>query len=386
MPDKVVLLFAAGLRSGDLAKMPHLRGLVASGDEAALAPSFPCLAAPVEACLLTGVGADRHGVVGDWSFDRRRQAVVPCTGRGTGDGPRFGHPAIRDILRDHDPQLASAAVGNGAAPRANWLEAAAQAARRQPDFLYLHVGELAEVAQRAGPDSAELHLALAEVDRTLGELVDVVDRAYGEPAPLWLVAGGFAVSPVESVCFPNRILHQAGLLALRDGDAGVIVDFERSAAFAVVNRQLSHIYVAGGERATIAEIAKLFASEAEIAETLIGDERRRFDLDHEQAGDAILISTADSWQAYPWWSEERHAPASARDAFSPNKLGADPLEWFARDGRTPLDVSLVQGSHGAPARDAAQRSVIFSSEPGVLAGGVLADTDVCDLVLRQFGI
>ena len=34
----------------------------------------------------------------------------------------------------------------------------------------------------------------------------------------------------------------------------------------------------------------------------------------------------------------------------------------------------------------AQRGVIISSEKGVLVGAAMSDTDVCELVLRQFGI
>jgi hypothetical protein len=52
----------------------------------------------------------------------------------------------------------------------------------------------------------------------------------------------------------------------------------------------------------------------------------------------------------------------------------------------PLDATLVKGSHGAPPRDEAQRGIIIASEKGVLVGPALADTDVCELVLRQFGI
>ena len=386
MPDQVILLVVAGLRGGDLARMPQLRSLIATGDEAALAPSFPCLAGPVEASLLTGVAAERHGVVGDWLFDHQRRTIDRWTDRWTDGSPRFESPPIWDILREHDPQLVSAVVGWGAAPRANWLESTIETAQRRPDFLYLYLAELAEVAQRSGPDSAELHLALAEVDRTLGQLIAAINDAYGSQAPLWLVTGGFTVSPVERACYPNQILHQAGLLALRDSDSGPIADLERSAALAIVNRQLSHVYVAGGDRSTIAEVAKLFAAQTEIAETLVGAQRRRFDLEHANSGDVILISTPESWQAYPWWGDVAHAPAWAREVGAMHKLGADPLELFACDGRAPLDPSLLKGSHGAPARDESQRSVIYSSEPGVLAGGLLADTDVCDLVLRQFGI
>jgi hypothetical protein len=52
----------------------------------------------------------------------------------------------------------------------------------------------------------------------------------------------------------------------------------------------------------------------------------------------------------------------------------------------PLDATLVKGSHGAPAVDASQRGVLLSSQRGVFVEGPTADTDVADIVLRQFGV
>jgi hypothetical protein len=52
----------------------------------------------------------------------------------------------------------------------------------------------------------------------------------------------------------------------------------------------------------------------------------------------------------------------------------------------PLDATLVRGSHGAPAREDRQRGVLLASQPGVFEGPPMADTDVFDVVLRQFGI
>lgn len=387
MSDRVILLVLAGLRRRDLDAMPRLRALLAPGDEAVLAPSFPCLGGPVQAGLLTGVTPDRHGIVADSRFDRSLRTIE----RNLALFSHLEQPPIAEILRQHDPQLASSIigfqspVGRGAAPRDN-LKAAIDALRHSPDFLYLYLADLADVAQRCGPDSHELQTALSDVDDMLGELIASVEEASGAPGPLWLVTGGFTVSPIESVFLPNRVLYETGWLELCDGDAGPIADLNRSRAFALVDRQVSHVFVADGQPATIAQVAKLFRSQDEIDETLDGEERRRFDLEHRNSGDVILISAPDSWQAYPWWSEPEVAPAWARRTGAAHKLGADPLELFSREGQVPLDLQLIQGSHGAPARDERQRSVILSSEPGVLAGGVLADTDVCDLVLRQFGI
>ena len=386
MSDQVVLLVIAGLRHKDLAAMPRLQSRMAEGDEAVLAPGFPCLAGPVQANLLTGVSADRHGVTADWRFDRTRRTID----RRPSVFDRLESPPIGEIMRRHDPRLVAAAIGRGETASARQtLEIGLENARRRPHFLYLYLDDLARAAQRFGPDGAELQHALAELDDALAAWFAAIEEAYGRKAPLWLATGGYVVSPVESVCHPNRILHQAGWLELRDGPTGPVADLERSRALAVVDRQISHVYVAGGQRAMIAEVARLFESQAEIAEiaeVVCGDERRKFDLEHPHSGDVVLISAPRSWQAYPWWSEARHAPAWAGEADSPHKLGADPLELFAVDGRTPLDTALIKGSHGAPARDEAQRSLILSSEPGVIAGRLLADTDACDLVLRQFGI
>jgi len=101
-----------------------------------------------------------------------------------------------------------------------------------------------------------------------------------------------------------------------------------------------------------------------------------------------LISTSNSWQAYYWWLDDDRAPAFARTVDIHRKPGYDPVEMFwdpAANG-IPLDATLVKGSHGAPALTSAQRGVLLSSERGVFVERPLADTDVADIVLRQFGI
>jgi hypothetical protein len=409
MPDQVVLLVLAGLRRRDLAHMPRLQALLAPGDEAVLAPSFPCLAGPVQANLLTGATPDRHGIVADCLFarDEGEFAARPVS------TDSLQRPPIWEILRQHDPQLVSAAWGSefacaesesrrdvraphgkpspqpspkGRGGGADLTPAIELARHRRPDFFYVYLDNLAQVAQRTGPDSDELRQALAELDESLGKLFCAAPDSYGQTRPLWLVTGAYAVSPVRNVFHPNRVLREAGLLELRETGSGPVADLARSRAFAVVDRQLSHVFVAEGQRQTIAKVASLFGRRPEIAEVLSGESRRKYDLEHPRAGDVVLASSPDSWQAYPWWDVTGEAPPWAHAAGAPHKLGADPLEMFGGEVAAPLDTALIKGSHGAPARDESQRSVIFSSEPGVLAGRLLSDTDVCDLVLRQFGI
>ena len=52
----------------------------------------------------------------------------------------------------------------------------------------------------------------------------------------------------------------------------------------------------------------------------------------------------------------------------------------------PLDATLIRGSHGAPAVDAAQQTVLLASKPILPDGPTVADTDVFGIVMKQFGV
>jgi hypothetical protein len=86
--------------------------------------------------------------------------------------------------------------------------------------------------------------------------------------------------------------------------------------------------------------------------------------------------------------DDARAPRFARTVDIHRKPGYDPVELHVDPATRsiPLDARLVRGSHGAPAVTEAQRGVLLSSQRGTFIERPLADTDVCELVLRQFGI
>jgi hypothetical protein len=135
-------------------------------------------------------------------------------------------------------------------------------------------------------------------------------------------------------------------------------------------------------------VKQLFLGREGIDEVLCGDDLARYDLNHANAGEVVLVSSPNSWQAYYWWLDDARAPKFARAVDIHQKPGYDPVELhfdFATKS-VPLDATRVKGSHGAPARRHWQHGVLLTSQPGVLEGPPMADTDVFDLVLRQFGI
>jgi predicted AlkP superfamily pyrophosphatase or phosphodiesterase len=263
---------------------------------------------------------------------------------------------------------------------------AAQAFR--PRFQYIYLPHLDYAAQKHGPDSQQATIALAELDEALGKLIAGERAAFGAEEPLWLIAGEYPIVPVNHVSYPNRALRDAGLLEIHTLADGEHLDVQTSAAWALVDHQFSHVFVRDRDQATIDRVVDLFRGQDGFDEVLTAAELSKYDLAHDRSGDVVLVSRADSWQAYYWWLDEARAPAFARTVDIHRKPGYDPVELFfdptARG--IPLDATLVRGSHGAPPHDARQRTVLLSSQRGVHPSQTLADVDVCDLVLRQFGV
>jgi predicted AlkP superfamily pyrophosphatase or phosphodiesterase len=445
MSEHVVLLSVTGLRGDNLAAMPNLRRLVEGGDQAALVPSFPCVTCPVQVNMTTGKPPSQHGVVANGFYWRGKRQVEMWTAW----NDVIQSPQIWDVLEQHDDRIRSAvwfpllAKGAGAewictpapihnpdgseslwcytrptelygelrdalghfplqhfwGPLANikstaWIaESAIHLAKQErPNFFYIYLPHLDYAAQKTGPQSPEAAQALAELDGVLGRLIDGFGEAYGglssrKDEPLWLVAGEYAIGPVNHVVYPNRMLREAGLMKIRETEEGELIDFAASTAWAMVDHQFSHLFINGGPE-VIARVKELFAGREGIDEVLAGDELSRYELNHERSGDVVLVSTPNSWQAYYWWLDDNRAPKFARTVDIHRKPGYDPVELHfdpATKG-IPLDAIRVKGSHGAPAREQSQHGVMLTSQPGVLEGPPMADTDVFDLVLRQFGI
>jgi len=440
MTDRVVLLSIPGLRKQDLAHMPALARLAAAGDQTSLVPSFPAVTCPVQANMTTGRTPREHGVIANGFYWRDKHEVEMWTAW----NDCILRPQIWDILHDHDPALTSAvwfplhSKGCGAdyictpapihnpdgteslwcytkptemygtlrdtlghfplqhfwGPLSNikstgWIcDSAVWAAQQyQPRFSYIYLPHLDYAAQKFGPDSEQAIKALGELDDVLARLFSGVNGAYQDGTPLWLVASEYTIVPVNHVEYPNRVLREAGLLAVKnDADGREQLDFAGSQAWGLVDHQFAHVFVQNP--AEIAQVADLFRGREGIAEVLVGEERGRYELDHERVGEVVLISKPNSWQAYYWWFDDALAPKYASTVDIHRKPGYDPVEMHLNMATrsTPLDATLVRGSHGAPARDESQRGLIIASEKGVLVGSALADTDVCDLVLRQYGI
>ena len=261
------------------------------------------------------------------------------------------------------------------------------------DFGYVYLPHLDYAAQKFGPDSAEASAACAALDEEIARLAEGAAAALGE-APLWLVASEYAITPVSHVAYPNRMLRGAGLLRVRrDEDDREVIDYSASDAWALADHQHSHVFVRDRDSAAIQRVLELFAGCEGIAEAWGSAAQAEQGLAHERTGDVVLVSESHSWQAYYWWEDDALAPRFARTVDIHRKPGYDPVEMFfdpalrqQHGGGTPLDATLVRGSHGAPPVSPEQEGVLLSSEAGLLPSGSVGDTDVFGLVANRFGL
>ncbi len=441
MRDYVVFLSIPGLRERDVTAMRNLRGAMAGGEIADLTPSFPAVTCPVQAAMTTGRPARDHGVVANGFFWRETGKVEMWTS----PADCIEQPQLWNLLGKRSEKLTSAVwfplhskqcqadyvctpapihnpdgseslwcytrpddlygtlrdelgdfpLHNFWGPMANvaasdWIaRSTVHAARKwRPSFLYIYLPHLDYAAQRTGPDSAAADQAVADLDEVLGRLIEQLREAYDEE-PLWLVAGEYAITPVRHVSYPNRVLREAGLLAVREEDDGEHLDIEGSAAFAMVDHQFSHVFVKGGDGETVRRVVDLFAGQQGIDEVLTGDQLSCYELDHPRSGEVVLVSRPDSWQAYYWWLDDTRAPGFARTVDIHRKPGYDPVE-LCFDPATksiPLDATLIKGSHGAPVRENYQHAVMLSSEPGLLTHHTgMRDTDVFGVIAKELGL
>jgi hypothetical protein len=181
---------------------------------------------------------------------------------------------------------------------------------------------------------------------------------------------------VDRAIAPNRILHEAGLLITRPTPDGPIVDYEKSAAFAMVDHQIAHVYASHPSAASVARRV-LEQAELEILD-------RRSTLNHPRAGDLLIQAPEGAWLDYRWWTDPADAPSFARMVDIHRKPGYDPLElfWDRPANGTAIDASLVHGSHGR----VHEGEALLIAAGGCTASENIAATEVADALMLLMAV
>jgi predicted AlkP superfamily pyrophosphatase or phosphodiesterase len=448
---RVAVLNVVGLSPSVLAATPRLAALArASGGVRTLVPPLPAVTTVAQSTMLTGLPPSGHGVVANGWFDRSLQEVlfwkqsnrlvagekvwetaraieptftvanlfwwfnmyssvdVSVTPRPQykADGRKipdcYTHPAtLRDRLQ---AELGPFPLFRFWGPHADlrsteWIAAAARRVEEWhgPSLSLVYLPHLDYCLQKFGPDDGRSRREFREIDR----LVDGLVGFYRERGVRTVIVSEYGIGPVSGAVEPNRILREAGLLAVRDED-GELLDAGASEAFAVCDHQVAHVYLRDGRR--VDEVRALLAKAPGVELALAGPDRAAAGLDHPRAGEIVLVSETNRWFAYPYWRPGRE-PDFARTVDIHRKPGYDPCELFVDPSRpllrtriaakllarklgmravldpVPLDPALVRGSHGRVRQPLGLEPVLFGDGLERLDGGPLPMAAVRDAIL-----
>ena len=236
-----------------------------------------------------------------------------------------------------------------------WIaRAAAEVMRQQkPEMTLVYLPHLDyEYQRKTEHDPARV----AEVDRCAGEVIDAAEEVGARV----IAVSEYGLVPVSKPVSLNVHLRNAGWLAVRDGPFGEQLLPGDSAAFAVADHQVAHLYVRDPKM--IDEVAAMVRGIDGVDRVVRPEE---VELDHPRSGELIVLAKPHAWFTYYYWLDERRAPDFARTVDIHRKPGYDPVELFMtsmpramwrlaqkklgfryRMDVIPLDPTLVRGSHG----------------------------------------
>jgi predicted AlkP superfamily pyrophosphatase or phosphodiesterase len=448
-----VVIDAVGLTPALLGEhTPNLQRLVLQGGMRPLRTVTPAVTCTAQTTFLTGLPPRDHGIVGNgwyfrdlseiwfwrqsnrlvsgerlWEAARRRDPAFSCANlfwwynmyasADIGVTPRPMYPADgrkipdcyaapSDLREELTGRLGRFPLFHFWGPGADivssrWIADCAMHVRRmrKPTLTLVYLPHLDYNLQRLGPRHPDLARDLEAIDAVCGE---IIDQARAEGAAI-IVLSEYGITEVSQPIHINRALREAGLIQVREELGHEQLDPGASAAFAVADHQIAHVYVQRPE--LLAEVKALVEELPGVERVLDEDGKAELELDHSRSGELVAIANVDAWFTYYYWLDDAKAPDHARTVDIHRKPGYDPVELFidpairfpklsiawrlakrALGLRTLMDVialdaTLVKGSHGRITDRAEDGPLLISSEPMLLPEDAVAATDVKGLIL-----
>ncbi len=452
---KTVVLNVVGLSQRLIgADTPHIRQWMEKGRLVPIEPVLPAVTCSAQATYLTGKWPAEHGIVGNgWYFQ------AECEIKFWRQSNRLvQRPKIWDVLRAEFPDFSCAnlfwwynmysTVDYSVTPRPNYLadgrkipDVYSQPAdlrdylqqelgqfplfnfwgpntsirssrwiadatlltdrRYDPTLTLVYLPHLDYNLQRYGHQHPSIASDLREIDAIVGELI-----AYYEKAGAAVVLlSEYGITDVDHPVHLNRLLRDAGYLALRREQSWELLDAGASRAFAVADHQIAHIYL--NDQSILPAVRTLLEGTEGVEQVLDKKEQARFGLNHPRSGDLVAVAGPSSWFTYYYWQDDRQAPDFARTVDIHRKPGYDPVEMFFNPAYSfpmlragwkvlkkkmgfrspmnliPLDATLVKGSHGRIDGSTDNWPVLISRNTSLLPQQSIKPTSVFDMLINQ---
>ena len=261
-----------------------------------------------------------------------------------------------------------------------------------PTLTFIYLPHLDYCLQKFGPALDTIQKELGEIDNEVKKLVTYYESRNAEV----ILLSEYGIAPVSKPIHINRVLREKGLLQIRIERGLELLDPGASKAFAVADHQVAHIYI--NDPSVEGEVLQLVNGLKGVTLVLDKAGKAQHHIDHERAGDIVLMADKDSWFTYYFWLNDAVAPDYARAVDIHKKPGYDPVEMFmtskARAGYKllrkkaglryvmdviPLDATLIKGSHGSLAVDRDYYAVLITKDGANDVGDIQA-VDVYDVI------
>ncbi|MFM9067234.1 MAG: alkaline phosphatase family protein [Planctomycetota bacterium] len=435
-------------------EMPRVAEFLRRGKLATIAPVIPAVTCSVQTTYLTGRWPSEHGIVGNgwffreesevrfwrqsnklvagdkiWDEAKRIDASFSCANLfwwynmySTVDisvTPRPMYPSdgrkLPDIytsppkLRDElQAKLGTFPLFDFWGPAttiksSDWIARAAieVADRYSPTLTLIYLPHLDYGLQRHGPDRQAVAQDLREVDQVTGNLID-----YFESRDTTVVLlSEYGITRVERPVHLNRVLRAAGLVQVREELGRELLDAGASAAFAVADHQVAHVYV--NDRSQLQRVRELLQETPGVAEVYDESRAAELHLNHPRSGDFIVLAEPDSWFTYYYWLDDARCPDFAPTVDIHRKPGYDPAELFINPELKfprlkiarkllrkklgfrylmdviPIHGELVRGSHGLAAASSAEAPVFISSRTDLVREPQISPVAIRNLLLQH---
>ena len=431
---KTVVINIVGLTQRLIGKhTPFIQSFLQNGSLSTIKPVLPAVTCSVQSTYLTGKWPTQHGIVGNgwydktdseikfwkqsnklvqadkiwdrlkaedpsftcanmfWWYNMYSSADYSVTPRPNylADGRKipdcYSHPAeLRDTLQK---ELGTFPLFHFWGPKtsikcSNWIADASMITDKlhDPTLTLIYLPHMDYNTQRHGIDFDKIGKDLEDIDAVVERLVTY----YQKKDAHIILLSEYGITNVNNPIHLNRILRKEGLLAIRVERGLELLDAGASKAFAVADHQVAHIYL--NEEHVKEQVIKILEKTLGIGQILTGEERAAHHLDHERAGDIVVIADANSWFTYYFWEDDQKAPDYARMVDIHKKPGYDPVEmmtdpkdkfimpkvaWKLLKKKIgfrsvlniiPLEAELIKGSHGRIPEDAQDYPIFISNK------------------------
>lgn len=435
---------------------PNLSALAREGTLATVGQVLPAVTCSVQATYLTGRWPADHGVVGNgwyfreegevklwrqsnllvqsqkiWETARERFPGFTCANlfwwfnmNSSVDyavTPRPMYPAdgrkIPDVytqpseLRDElQSDLGQFPLFSFWGPNANitstaWIARAAMhvETHHTPALSLVYLPHLDYPLQQHGPDLDAVAGDLRAVDDLAGDLI----RFYEARGVQVVVLSEYGIEHARQPVHVNRVLREAGLLRVRNELGRDVIDPMGSQAFAVADHQVAHVYV--NDRSQLHRVRALLEVIPGVQQVLDESGKQERHLNHDRAGDFVLVAQPGAWFTYYYWLDDTRAPDYAHTVDIHRKPGYDPAELFMNPRlRFPklraarrllqkklgfrslmdvigIDAGVVKGTHGRVTHDPSSGPLLITRRSELVGSPHLQATEVHDVLLAHLG-